>query len=92
MKTTDIKKGTRVYLRNGWEAKTLESARKTSVLCEVYGYVTECGSVYGHDIVRVQDSDGNWQDVTEYTKSQLKCKEMVRLFQFSPLFVSFPLC
>lgn len=74
MHIKDVKKGDRVLLRNGWEAKTLESARKTTVLCEVYGYCTECGSVYGHDIVRVVNEKGYWEDVTEYTPGQIRCK------------------
>jgi hypothetical protein len=80
MLTKEIKKGTRVLLRNGWEAETLESARKTTVLCEVYGFCTECGSVYGHDIVAVIDVDGHRIPVTEWTPGQMKCKAMVQNF------------
>jgi len=76
MLTKEIKKGTKVKLRNGWEAKTLESARKTTCLCEVYGFVTECGSVYSHDIVAVLDENDHWAPVTEYTPGQLKCKKV----------------
>ena len=76
MLTKDIPKGTRVLLRNGWEAKTLGSARTAAVLCEVYGYETECGSVYGHDIMRYEDDNGIWQDITGYTPCQIKSKEM----------------
>lgn len=76
MLTKDIKKGSRVLLRNGWEAKTLESARKSTVLCEVYGLYTECGSIYGHDIVAVIDTDGHRMPVTGYQPCQIKCKEM----------------
>ena len=76
MITKEIKKGTRVLLQNGWEAKTLESARKSTVLCEVYGLYTECGSVYGHDIVAVIDEDGHRMPVTGYTPCQIKCKKM----------------
>ena len=73
MLTKEITKGSRVRLANGWEAETLESARKSSVLCEVYGMVTEMGSVYGHDIVGVQ-VDGAWVPVTGYQPCQIKCK------------------
>jgi hypothetical protein len=75
MLTKDLKKGTRVLLRNGWEAKTLGTAKTAAVLCEVYGYYTEMGSVYGHDIMRYQDENGNWQDITGYTPCQIKCKQ-----------------
>jgi len=74
--TKEIKKGTRVLLQNGWEAKTLESARKSTVLCEVYGICTECGSVYGHDIVAYVDDNDTWQNITGYTPGQIKCKAM----------------
>lgn len=80
MKTSEIKKGTRVILRNGFEAKTLESARKTTCLCEVYGIVTEAGSVYSHDIVGYQNEEGNWCSDVEYSKSQMSCQKMARMF------------
>ena len=75
MLTKEITKGSRVKLANGWEAETLESARKSAVLCKVFGYETECGSVYGHDIVGVQ-VDGAWVPVTGYQPCQIKCKEL----------------
>ena len=76
MITKEIKKGTQVRLRNGWEAQTLGSARGTTVVCEVYGFCTECGSVYGHDIVQYQDVYGAWHDITGYTPCQIKCQKM----------------
>lgn len=82
MHIKDIKKGTRVYLRNGWEAKVMGSTRQTAVVCEVYGFVTECGSVYGHDIIRYQDDQGNWHDVTGYQPCQIRCKEMIKHMSF----------
>ena len=80
MLTKDIKKGTMVMLRNGWKAKTLGSARNTSCFCEVYGLYTECGSVYSHDIVGVQIDDGSWVVQIEYSKGQIKCREMANKF------------
>lgn len=82
MKTAEMwdakaKKGVRVMLRNGWEADTIGSCRGTTALCRVYGFETECGSVYCHDIVAYKDANGNWQRDVEYTPAQMKCKQMV---------------
>lgn len=76
MKTSEIKKGTKVQLANGWKAKTMGSARNTTTVCEVYGFETECGSVYTHDIVGYWDEQGNYKTDLEYSKGQIKCKEM----------------
>ena len=70
-----MKKGTRVYLRNGWEATIEDNKKGNTRLATVYGYCTEIGSVYAHDIMRYQDSNGNWHDV-EHTEKQKKCREM----------------
>jgi hypothetical protein len=77
MLTKDLPKGTMLLQRNGWKAKTMGSARGTTVVCEVYGDFTECGSIYTCDIVAYQDKDGNWKRDLEFTKSQLKCREMI---------------
>jgi len=79
MLTKDLKKGTMVQLRNGWKAKTMGSARNSTTVCEVYGFVTECGSVYTHDIVGYVDDAGNYKADLEYSKGQLKCRDSVRL-------------
>ena len=76
MLTKELKKETRVLLRNGWEAKTLGSARGTTTLCEVYGIVTEMGSVYSHDIVKYQNENGGWDVISGYQPCQLKCRKM----------------
>jgi hypothetical protein len=78
MKTNDIKKGTRVKLRNGWEAVIKDNMKGVRRMAEVYGTYTEIGSVYSHDIVQVQ-VDGEWLPV-EHTKDQLACKEAVDAF------------
>ena len=54
MTPNDLKKGETVLLRNGWEAR-LEDSKKGNVrLCTVYGFETEMGSVYAHDIIAVR--------------------------------------
>lgn len=78
MKTSELKKGTRVQLRNGWEADTLGSARGTGCLCQVHGLYDEAGSVYTHDIVAYKDDQGNWRNDLEYSPGQIKCKKMAK--------------
>jgi hypothetical protein len=78
MHLKDIKKGTRVYLRNGWEATVQGNTKQNTVVCEVYGFCTESGSVYGHDIIRYQDDQGNWHDITGYQPCQIRCRERLK--------------
>jgi hypothetical protein len=54
----DIKKGSKIKLKNGWEATVMDNqVRKHTRLCEVYGIYTEIGSVYSTDIVTVIITD-----------------------------------
>jgi len=83
VKTNDLKKGTRILLRNGWYG-TLKDNKKGNIrFAEVEGLYTELGSVYSHDIVEAQlptdntDNSGRWVEV-EHTKSQLECLQMNR--------------
>lgn len=78
MKTNDLKKGTRIGLRNGWEAELMNSMKGNTREAKVFGSVIEIGSVYAHDIVAYKDADGNWKTDIEYTPAQIKCKEMVK--------------
>lgn len=50
MKTNDLKKGAVVRLRNGWYARIEDNMKGNTRLATVYGYETEMGSVYSHDI------------------------------------------
>jgi hypothetical protein len=83
MKTNELKKGVRVRLRNGWEATIKDNMRGNTRLAEVYGYHTETGSVYAHDIEYViNEVDDNGHARREYvpvehTKAQLKLKAQV---------------
>ena len=78
----DVKKGTRVMLRNGWEAKvednTVNSQTRT---CTVYGAFTEMGSVYTTDIVEAKMADVSWHVVT-HTPTQLKAAQTRKGFGF----------
>ncbi len=51
MKTNDLKKGDRVRLANGWEAEIMDNLKGNIRLAKVYGFETEIGSIYSHDIV-----------------------------------------
>ena len=79
MKTNELKKGTRILLRNGWEADIMDNLKGNTRLAKVYGYETEIGSVYAHDIVAYKEelSLGEWKYDIEYTPNQLRCKQMV---------------
>ena len=75
----NVKSGAIVRLANGWKAKLLDNVvRGTTRFAEVYGVVTESGSVYSHDIEAVC-IEGKWESV-EHTDRQLKCKAQVNTF------------
>jgi hypothetical protein len=75
MLTNQIKKGTRVQMRNGWYGTMADNMRGNTRMVEVEGIYTETGSVYSHDIVQVEVGDA-WQQV-EHTPAQLKLMQMV---------------
>ncbi len=75
MKTNELKKGTRIKLRNGWEAELADNKRGNTRLATVYGYYTEMGSVYSHDIVGYKVGD-EWKHDIELTKSQEKVMKL----------------
>jgi hypothetical protein len=55
--TNKLKKGTRVVLRNGWQA-VLEDNKKGSIrMATVEGFYTEMGSIYAHDIAGYKEGD-----------------------------------
>jgi hypothetical protein len=52
MLTTELVKGTRVKLRNGWFATVADNMKRGATrMCTVEGTFTETGSVYATDIV-----------------------------------------
>lgn len=86
IKTNDIKKGQRVMLRNGWEADMMDNGRGNTRLAMVFGFEREAGSVYAHDIMRVQVKDDSpngytWQRV-EHTVAQIKLRARVAAYGF----------
>ena len=75
MVTNDLKKGDLVMLRNGWQARIADNRKGDTRLCTVYGFETEMGSVYSHDIMQlVNEVDGAWTRIT-HTEKQAKVKE-----------------
>ncbi len=79
MKTNDLKKGTRVHLRNGWYATLFDNARGNTRIATVEGHYTETGSIYSHDIVRAEYANGEWAWI-EHTPAQLKLKKILGAF------------
>lgn len=77
--TNDIKKGAKVLLRNGWKADVWDNMKGQTRVCLVYGYETEAGSVYSHDIVAVE-REGKWYQVT-HTEKQIALRKQVFSFQ-----------
>lgn len=92
MKTNDLKRGDVVRLRNGWYAEIADNMKGNTRLAKVYGYETEIGSVYSHDIVmayrgaksvRSLSSDLDVEMVViEHTPAQLKLRSQVAVFGF----------
>ena len=82
MKTNELKKGQMVRLANGWEAELADNMRGNRRMAKVYGYHTEMGSVYSHDIKYYQDDSAGFPDwvKVEHTKAQDKLREQVRAF------------
>ena len=75
MKTNDLKSGTRVQMRNGWYGTLKDNKKGNTRIAEIEGDYTEIGSVYSHDIMRYQDSNGNWNPV-EHTDKQKHCRNV----------------
>ena len=75
IKTNDLKKGIKIKLNNGWEAKIEDNMRGNTRLATVYGDFTEMGSVYSHDIVKAFINN-EWADI-EYTPAQVKLKKSI---------------
>ena len=68
MKANDIKKGTRIQLKNGWFATMADNRKGNIRYAEVEGYFTELGSIYSADIARAF-VNGQWVEV-EATEKQ----------------------
>ena len=83
MKTNDIKKGTRIRLRNGWYGTMADNMRGNTRVVDVEGYERETGSVYSHDILQAivpLSGTVNLSSVImiEHTPSQLKLRAQLK--------------
>ena len=71
MKTNELKKGDWVVLANGWEAQIADNMKGNTRLATVYGFETEMGSVYSHDILaKISGRFGQPVAKIEYTPAQ----------------------
>lgn len=55
--TNKLKKGTRIVLRNGWEAVLEDNKRGSIRMATVEGFYTEMGSIYAHDIAGYKEGE-----------------------------------
>ena len=78
VKTNDLKKGTRIQLRNGWYATLTDNARGNVREARVEGLNTEVGTVYSHNIICAIVNGVRY--AVEHTPAQLKFKEQVDAF------------
>jgi len=79
MKTNDLKRGARVILTNGWEADIMDNMKGNTRMARVYGFETEIGSVYSHDIEYV--IIGGEKFPIEHTEQQHKLRNQIeRIF------------
>jgi hypothetical protein len=62
MKTTnELKKGTRIKLKNGWYATLMDNKKGNIRLAEVEGIFTEIGSIYASEIAAYELESGYWE-------------------------------
>jgi len=78
MTTNELKKGTRIHLKNGWYATLMDNKKGTIRMAEVEGFYTEIGSIYAHDIAEYRDEHGEWH-LVEHTKKQKEVEKMNRM-------------
>ena len=64
MVTNELKKGSRVILKNGWCAEIADNKKGNIRMATVHGLYTEMGSVYSHDMVWYQNEEGDDDTVT----------------------------
>lgn len=76
MLTNNLKKGAVVKLRNGWEARIEDNKKGNVRMATVYGYETEMGSIYAHDIALAREGS-LWVPV-EHTKDQISLRKTLK--------------
>ena len=81
MKTNDLKQGDWIKLKNGWVGQLADNRRGNVRTATVYGWHTEVGSVYSHDIVAKLDAGprgGRVVAKVEHTAGQKKLERIAR--------------
>lgn len=76
--THELKKGTKIKMRNGLEAIIVKKCVGNTLVAEVFGDFTETGNIYAHDIMAAM-VEGQWVDV-ELTKEQIQFYEQFKNF------------
>jgi hypothetical protein len=76
VRANDLKKGSRVLLRNGWEADLIDNGKGNTRYAKVYGDYTEMGSVYTKDILEAKVGE-NWKKVA-LSAAQRKAAKKIR--------------
>ena len=71
MLANDMKKGQLGVLINGWKFRIEDNLKGITRLATVYGFETEMGSIYAHDIQTLIMQDGSTEPI-EFTPKQIK--------------------
>ena len=71
MLANNMRKGQTGTQVNGWKFEIMDNKKGNIRLAKVYGFETEIGSIYIHDIASVDMPDGNTEPV-EFTPAQAK--------------------
>ena len=75
MKTYDLKKGTRVIIRDGRDAELLDSSRRLIRQAKIEAASVGSGAILSYDIVAYRDREGIWQKDLEYSQEEVKQRE-----------------
>jgi hypothetical protein len=76
MLANDMKKGQKGKLKNGWNFQIQDNLKGVIRMAKVWGFETETGSIYVHDIAWVDMPDGG-REAIEFTPAQaLKIKNI----------------
>jgi hypothetical protein len=71
MLANNMRKGQTGTQVNGWKFEIMDNMKGNIRLAKVYGFETEIGSIYIHDIASVDMPDGNTEPI-EFTPAQAK--------------------
>ena len=75
IKTNELRKGDWIKLRNGWTGEVVDNRRGNLRQIRVFGYYTEIGDQYAHNILTQLDhgpTGGHVIAHIEHTPAQLK--------------------